>query len=607
LLAGFLAIVAMTSLAGASPASAAGALMIVYVCGYLVGSLLVDRVDEAPVLAWAVIRTVAGFLLSAVGFLLSLVLSLPWFLVPVAVVAAAVLLRGRRACSLPYVVVRFQWDGVAAGTLAVILVAPIAVTSFYMAPGSFPPVFYNVDTPYFLGIVHALVTTNTYPPESLSNVGGLATNHYAAHAMAAMISRGSGLLPHHSLFVIVLPLLNCGVVAAAVAVARHVSPALPLSVAVPLMLVSVGLVLVTGQNVAGNFIVLSSVAAIAVASSRGWKLPVFLIGTGILVKASTGVALFAGFMLAEAWQAWRAKRLQPSPQMLAVMAAFAATYLAFFVAAPVESGVRVELFPLFHLRRLVEFEEEILRFVADVLLWSLPVLAVSGARIGDPDARSTPRLLWGIAPFVVVNTTHIVRVSGGGSMGDWLQILTPVPFLLHAFALSFVSLRWGWLGHRRRAAFLLTIALATVPQVTVATRYLFRFLRNPENGYEFVDNRPLAEALAAVPTKDSLLVTNDLRYPEEKFRRPNRQMQIPALFGHQAFAVNYAYERYSFHAERRTLQDMLEQPEWSDAISEAARTYHWTHLLIRKDYVHPAPIPLERLFENQFYVVFRFP
>ena len=609
LLAGLLAIVAMTSLAGAFPASAAGALMIVYACGYLVGSLLVERLDEAPVLTWAVIRTVAGLLLSTIGFLLSLVLSLPWFLVPGALVAATVYLRGRRAFSWPHGVVRFQWDGVAAGILAVILVAPITITWFYMAPGSFPPVFYNVDTPYFLEKVHALVATNTYPPESLSNVGGLTTYHFAAHAMAALISRGSGLLPHHSLFLIVLPLLIVGVVAAAVAVARHVSRALPLSVAVPLMLVSVGLVLNTGQNVAGNFLILSSVAAIAVAPSRGWRLPVFLIGSGILVKVTTGVALFAGFVLVEAWQAVRAKRLRPSPQALTVSAVFVATYVVFFVAAPVEPNFRVELFPLFHLRQIAE-PEQLIRFVTDVLWWSLPVLVVSGARIGDPDARSTPLLLWSIAPLLVVNTTHMLDLrtgGGGGSGSDWIRLLTPVPFLLYAFALSFANRRWELLGYRRRAAFFLTVALAIVPGVTAAAQHSLLFLRNHESGYEFVDNRSLAEALAVVPTKDTLIVTNDLRYPAENFGRADRQMQIPALFGHQAFAVNYMYERYSFSSERSGLQQLLEQPEWRDAISEAARTYHWTHLLIRKDSVHPAPVPLERLFENQFYAVFRFP
>jgi hypothetical protein len=81
-------------------------------------------------------------------------------------------------------------------------------------------------------------------------------------------------------------------------------------------------------------------------------------------------------------------------------------------------------------------------------------------------------------------------------------------------------------------------------------------------------------------------------------------MQIPALFGHQAFAVNYAHESVE---ERRTLQDLLRQPNWSDAIVDAARTHRWTHLLVRKDYVHPAPIPLEQLFGNDFYAVYRFP
>ena len=35
--------------------------------------------------------------------------------------------------------------------------------------------------------------------------------------------------------------------------------------------------------------------------------------------------------------------------------------------------------------------------------------------------------------------------------------------------------------------------------------------------------------------------------------------------------------------------------------------HHWTHLLIRKDYMHPATIPLDRIFENESYEVYRFP
>jgi hypothetical protein len=110
-----------------------------------------------------------------------------------------------------------------------------------------------------------------------------------------------------------------------------------------------------------------------------------------------------------------------------------------------------------------------------------------------------------------------------------------------------------------------------------------------------------------IPTRDTTVVTNDLRYPAGHFARDNRQMQIPALFGHQAFAVNYVYEVYAFSGERRELQTLLQAPEWSAAVEDAARRHRWTHLLIRKDAAHPDPIPLERIFESDLYSVFRFP
>jgi hypothetical protein len=73
-------------------------------------------------------------------------------------------LRRRTAFSWPHTVVRFRWDGVAAGILALILLSPIVISVFYMAPGSFPPVFYNIDTAYFLEKVHGLAAATTYPP-----------------------------------------------------------------------------------------------------------------------------------------------------------------------------------------------------------------------------------------------------------------------------------------------------------------------------------------------------------------------------------------------------------------------------------------------------------
>ena len=119
-----------------------------------------------------------------------------------------------------------------------IVLSPIWVSFLYMAPGRFPPVFYNIDTAYTLEKVHALVAAESYPPASLSNVGVRRTYHYGTQAMAALVSRGSGLLPHHSLFLVVVPLLTAGLLAAAIAAAGHLCAVLPRSVAVPLLLIS---------------------------------------------------------------------------------------------------------------------------------------------------------------------------------------------------------------------------------------------------------------------------------------------------------------------------------------------------------------------------------
>jgi len=354
-----------------------------------------------------------------------------------------------------------------------------------------------------------------------------------------------------------------------------------------------------GQNVGGDFVVLASIAGIAAARAWGWALPALLIGSSILVKVPVGLALVAGFVLVEAWHAIAARRLRATPQLLMVGAVFVVTVVAFF-ATRYESSYRVEPYLLFHL-------EEVTRsgdapwVVADLVWLLLPAAIVLTGGLRDADRRSGSLLLMAAAAILVVNTTRLGS-DGGGSGSNWMQVLHPVPFFLHAFALSLASAAWPRLGPARRAAFVLAVAVSIVPVAAAAARYSVALLRNPANGNEFVDNRTIAEALAAIPTSGTI-VTNDLRYPAQNFSRDGRQMQIPALFGHQAFAVNYAYE--SGEPRRRELQRLLQQPEWSDTIPQVARAFGWTHFLVRKDYVHPSPVPLPQIFENDSYAVFR--
>ena len=52
---------------------------------------------------------------------------------------------------------------------------------------------------------------------------------------------------------------------------------------------------------AAQFLVLASVGAVANASAIGWRLSSFLVGSAIIFKSPAGIALAAGFSLAQAF------------------------------------------------------------------------------------------------------------------------------------------------------------------------------------------------------------------------------------------------------------------------------------------------------------------
>ena len=620
------------------------ALAVLYGAGTVTGSLLVTGDDDGSGIAWAIIRLIAGLLLSTISFFLSLVLALPWYVGPLAVFLTAIAVRRRAAFSLPRPRLAVTADGIVAGLLATVLMLPLVISAVRMAPGEYPPVFFNVDTPYSLEHVHALLHTRVYPPESLGNLGGRRSYHVGIQGIAALISRASGLSPHHALFLIVLPLLGAGIAAAAVAARQRLCPELRAAVAVPMLMLSVptlwyafwgsigprlrdaveaahiepmkdvfadyelwGVASNVPQNVGAHFVTLAAIAGLVSAPSRGWFLPVFLVGTALIVKTPTGIALLAGFGLAQAYRAWTARRIDLLLPAVAAAAVFVATYVAFWVVPPVRSEYALELFPLFHLQTVIG-REGLAGLLVDVLWILLPALLVLPVFKSAGSLEGTFALLaFSVAPLLVINLTRSVYLRPeGGASDDWIQILLPVPLLLHAFVLNVVGQSWLRVGPKLRGAVIVVMVLSVMPAAFVAARYSLVLINHPEDGHEFVDNGSIAPALAAIPRTGTVVVTNDLRYPAQNFSRTNRQLQITALYGHQAFAVNYQYETFPFSNERRELQSLLQADDWSAAIDRAARQHHWTHLLIRKDYAHPRAIPLEQLFENEAYSVYRF-
>ena len=151
LLTGVVTAVAMSSFAGTELARSAAAVVIVYVCGYVTGSLLVEPRNDRMSLPLGIVRLVAGLLLTSIAFLLSVQLPLPWFSGPAGLFALAMIRHGRAAFVPPGPDLTFSWGGTVTGLVAVVVLAPPVISAILMAPGEFPPVFFNVDFPYLPG------------------------------------------------------------------------------------------------------------------------------------------------------------------------------------------------------------------------------------------------------------------------------------------------------------------------------------------------------------------------------------------------------------------------------------------------------------------------
>ncbi len=286
---------------------------------------------------------------------------------------------------------------------------------------------------------------------------------------------------------------------------------------------------------------------------------------------------------------------------------FAVVYSALWMLPQLPVTFRTELHPFWYLDYL-QARGRLVWFFVDIAWLLVPGLLLWRSSWPSSERSRVALLILAITPLVIVNATRGLDMRPGkGYDEDWLQIVLVSPMLMHAVVLLIAE--WGWptVSTVRKSVFVVLAAAAIVPQAVAAAYYSKVLIETPEKGHEFVDNHALGEALRSVPVEGSLLVTNDLRYPAAEFARPNRQMQFPALFGHQAFAINYAYEVYDFSAERMQLQQLLEAPEWTEAIDEAAKRYRWTHFVVHKNYAHPEHIPLMKIYDGKDYAVFRFP
>jgi hypothetical protein len=111
------------------------------------------------------------------------------------------------------------------------------------------------------------------------------------------------------------------------------------------------------------------------------------------------------------------------------------------------------------------------------------------------------------------------------------------------------------------------------------------FVKDPSTGHEYVNNILIADALKEIPINSSLIITNDFRYPADNYIRDLRQLQLPAIYGHQLYASNWIYSgnRHVTDAyQRLSEQRLIRATDWNPIIYTLAKEHGWTHLLLDK-------------------------
>lgn len=607
---------------------------------YLAALDLIAESDRRPTLAEAAVSSIVG--LTFLGFLLLIVrwASLPSSAMSFLLVALAAQAAWRRRNVLvPRLESQFGLGLVTVVAVTLAFVLPCLIGGTMMAVGDYPQVFFHADTPNRLQHAYEFIQDRGMPPLSLSNFGVESQTHFAAPAAAAAAALFTGIAAH-SAFFLTLTAAAFGIVAAVSLLAASLRPGPPFALAFALILGAAPLTVWDAGKVVkegfsnpelffnqfpditilfGLFLFLVLLyACLNLTDLRRAFLAT--LATVLLAAAKTGYFPIAGLLLLSATllRAWQCRDWR---WLLLPVGTF---IVGFAVTQITGSSVRVHLTfePLFFFS---VFGDRALKHGLDLVLFLLPVAAYAlvARRPGAASKEEVNRLLIlgltfaGLLVFLNLIGNYTVHHDGTREPNsNILQPLKMMPKLLALAAVLALSLYWN--PGRRHLNMAIVFCLSLIFMLPLAHRaiHALRLLVDPQSGHEYVDNRPIAEALVRIPIAGTVIVTNDLRYPANGFKRDRRQMQIPAIFGHQAYAVDtISYESYADEMLTRVYPDAklrvaqqkrLAGDVWDPDFSRIAKEQHWTHLLIHKGASHPPEIPLPKLFENDRYAVYVF-
>lgn len=606
-----------------------------------------------------------GSILVAIAFglaLLSLVTAIAWHLgilpqraIPLVALLAILFAglegwRGHRAgeiassvpCSIALA------SSLVSALLMIIYAFPILYAAAWMGSGSAPPVFFNNDSAFYLGHVQALARFDAFPPPSLNVVGVVQPYHYGIQLTAALFSRWANVAPHVALFWIVTPLFlsaklavvwRLGTLAASRGVPHWLAVLVLLFfVEYPTYAVDIPRffheplaawqrvieVVLSPERFDTGFPLLSTLAG----SFLVFLTALFMLDDSLpnrLAGLALSVACFALFktpyvLPVEIWVcAWAAYQLATARTVMPLIAAACGGLLAtalvsltlrpgFAYAGELASSLRDEAWTeTFVWRGVVPYAGLLLAAGGCLLLlqgrWS-------GRRIEWLFAEPLVFLATAAAITLLPLLIPVTYVSPSGKATltvETLQWLTAARWIAALAVVAAACSAFSHLSPRRQLTFTAVVIVLVAMPVINKIRDGVYVVAAPAAWHEFVDNGPMINALASIPTEKSLIATNDLRYPANNYSRDRRQLQIGALFGHQAYAAVTKLDHAADEDLRVEEQMLLRLPSWNEGLSAIACKRGWTHIVIHKTIPHVQSIPGKVLYDGDEYTTVALP
>lgn len=597
-------------------------LLVVLLLAYVAGACLFGVRDSRSDLGWAIVWFVTGLCLLSFFFLLSKILgsALVFFMgLPLLLLA----LYAHRRPDLRADLGRDHRMLAGAIAISMICASPVVLMGIRMGTGDFPPVFFGADSPYFLHQAYSLASTASYPPPSFEFYGLALKYHYGAQAFVALTSLLTGLKPHFVMFIVVEPLLMALTGLLIYDICRQLTGR-PGAALLCLLLVLLGskqyfinyldpsawIFLASPEaynfrypnlpNVAGLLIALGIVRCLLDFQRRNARLAaLFLLCMLPVFKLPFVVTLGAGLAVVYLYEMRAGIR---TPWLLEISGAALLSLACFmlFSFSPIVANANIEWNALGFLDMTVLWQDH-------TMLFFLTLALVTGVVTRHRLSGDMIRLLaLALSPYILFLAISYENVNQHQN-----QIFDVAVGLASLFTSVYVVSAWhsGVSGKTlNRAAAISGVACLIGPGTISLLNHVWIVSSRPEAGHEYVDNRAIADALMRIPVANTLIATNDVRYPANDYSRDYRQFQLAGIFGHRNLASNFSYgfgrEEGIVYAE---LPKLFQAGEWPGGqIALLRQKIPVTHLLIHKRYRHATDIPLELVFENTEYAVYRF-